>query len=100
MDDIISKSTGPASDVLEKLIIKEEGKESIIKEEPSVRNIIQDTGMEIIPEQSKSCYEIYLDSGNLIITEFWWKENEMIMYKKFGGYIGIECTRVKKIIKR
>jgi hypothetical protein len=98
--DSISTSIEPASEILEKLIIEEMGKESVSKVKPSVQNIINDIGKEILPTESKSHYEIYLDSGNVIITESWWKEDEMIMYKKCGGSMGIESTRVKKIIKR
>ena len=98
--DGISASIEPASEILEKLIIEELGKESVSKVKPSVQNIIKDIGKEIIPTEPKSHYEIYLDSGNVIITESWWKEDDMIMYKKCGGSMGIESTRVKKIIKR
>jgi hypothetical protein len=98
--DNISTSIEPASEILEKLIIKEMGKESVSKVKPFVQNIIKDISKEIIPAEPKSHYEIYLDSGNVIITDSWWKEDEMIMYKKCGGSMGIESTRVKKIIKR
>jgi hypothetical protein len=39
MDDIISKSIGPAPDVLEKLIIEKLGKESAIKKKPYYRSL-------------------------------------------------------------
>lgn len=100
LDDITSTSIGPASEILEKLIINEIGKESVRKEKPSVQNIIRDIGKEIMPAEAKGNYEIYLDSGNVITTESWWKEDDMIMYKKYGGSMGIESSRVKKIVKR
>ena len=51
-------------------------------------------------QESKNQFDIYLESGSIINTEFWWEENNMIMYKKHGGSMGIEKTRVKKIVKR
>jgi len=30
----------------------------------------------------------------------WWEEGDMIMYKIDGGTMGIERSRVKKIVKR
>ena len=51
-----------------------------------------------IPPKNK--FEIHLDSGSIIMTETWWEENDMIMYKVDGGSMGIERSRVKKIVKR
>jgi hypothetical protein len=55
---------------------------------------------EIKRDESKNKFEIHLDSGSIIMTETWWEENDMIMYKVDGGSMGIERSRVKKIVKR
>jgi hypothetical protein len=34
------------------------------------------------------------------MTEMWWEESDMIVYKVDGGSMGIERSRVKKIVKR
>ncbi|MEE4265631.1 MAG: hypothetical protein V2I56_23295, partial [Desulfobacteraceae bacterium] len=51
-------------------------------------------------DESKSKFEIHLDSGSIIMTEAWWEESDMIMYKVDGGSMGIERSRVKKIVNR
>jgi hypothetical protein len=100
MDPITSKTRGPSSEALERLKIGEKKKEVIKRDGPSVQKITRDPGKELAPLESDNYYEIYLDSGNVIMTESWWQEDDMIMYKKYGGSMGIEKTRVKKIVKR
>ena len=100
LDDIITTSVGPASEILQKIEIDEVVNESVGKEGTSLQNIIGDQKNEITPAKQNNYYEIYLDSGNVIITDSWWKEDDMIIYKKHGGTMGIESARVKEIIKR
>ena len=50
--------------------------------------------------ENKIQFEIFLNSGSIIMTEAWWEENNMIMYKVDGRSIGIEKSRVKKIVSR
>jgi curved DNA-binding protein CbpA len=100
LDDLNSTSVGPESEVLKRLVINEIEKKGVFKESPTFQNMIQNLGKEIMLPEPKEFYEIYLDSGTIITTEAWWKEGDMIMYKKCGGSMGIESARVKKIIKR
>ena len=100
MDQIVVKSKGLASEAMEKITDKLEGNETIQKNAPSVPHITEDLSKELKPQESEYKFDIYLDSGSIINTEFWWEENNMIMYKKHGGSMGIEKTRVKKIVKR
>ncbi|UCF93940.1 MAG: hypothetical protein JSW39_07205 [Desulfobacterales bacterium] len=48
--------------------------------------------------QHSHYYEIYLKSGNIIITEYWWEKNDMILHKVNHGTMGIEKSSVEKII--
>ncbi len=100
MDNIALKSKGLVSDAMEKMADKLEKNEAIQKNAPSVPRIVQDLSKEIKPKESKNYFDIYLNSGSIISTESWWEENNMIMYKKHGGSLGIEKVRVKKIVKR
>ena len=100
MDQIVVKSKGLASEAMEKMTEKLEQNESIQKNAPSVPRIMEDLSKELKPQEPKNQFDIYLDSGSIINTESWWEENNMIMYKKHGGSMGIEKDRVKKIVKR
>jgi curved DNA-binding protein CbpA len=100
MDISVLELKEPSSFVLEKLNIGEKKEEIQQKPNPSLQPSKQNQGQEIKPLQTDSYYEIYLDSGNSILTESWWEEGDMIIYKKYSGSMGIEKKRVKKIIKR
>ena len=99
-DQIAIKSKGMVSEAMEKMADKLEQNETIQKNAPSVPRIIEDLNKELKPQESKNQFDIYLESGSIINTEFWWEENNMIMYNKHGGSMGIEKSRVKKIVKR
>jgi hypothetical protein len=45
-------------------------------------------------------YEIYLDGGTVIVTKSYWEKDDMVMYQQFGGSMGVEKSRVKKILQR
>jgi hypothetical protein len=99
-DKIASKTRGMASEAVEKIIDRLEKSQTIQKNDSSVQPIIQELDRTANSEKSKIKFEIHLDSGGIIMTEAWWEENDMIMYAIDGGSIGIERSRVKKIVKR
>lgn len=98
-DRIASKTRGMASEVMVKIIDKLEKNEAIQKNDPAVQGFIQEPDRAAKSAESENNYEIHLDSGSIIMTETWWEENDMIMYRVDGGSMGIERSRVKKIVK-
>ena len=52
------------------------------------------------PGETRKYFIIYLESGSSIITESYWEEDNMIMYRKYGGSMGIEKAKVKKVVTR
>ncbi|MFC1578671.1 J domain-containing protein [Thermodesulfobacteriota bacterium] len=98
-DKIASKTRGMASEVMEKIVDKLEKNEAIQKNDPSVQGIIQEMDRATKSAESEKKFEIHLDSGSIIMTEAWWEESDMIMYRVDGGSMGIERSRVKKIVK-
>jgi hypothetical protein len=99
-DKIASKTRGVASEAMENLLDKLERNGSIPKNDLSTRRFIQDLDREDGAKTSEKKFEIHLDSNSIIMTEMWWEEGDMIMYKIDGGTMGIERSRVKKIVKR
>jgi hypothetical protein len=99
-DKIASKSKGMASEALEKIADKLENNKTIPKNDPSVKGIIQKLDRATLSSDANTKFEIHLDSGSIIMTEVWWEESDMIMYRVDGGSMGIERSRVKKIVKR
>jgi hypothetical protein len=89
-----------ASEAMDKLVDRLEKNQTIQKNDPSVQPFVQETNRTSQSEESKKKFEIHLDSGSIIMTEAWWEENNMIMYKLESGSMGIERSRVKKIVKR
>jgi hypothetical protein len=51
------------------------------------------------PDEPKKYIQIHLKNESIILTTSCWEKNNMIMYKQFGGTIGVEKTRVKRIIR-
>jgi hypothetical protein len=99
-DKLASKSSGIASKALEKIVDKLEKNESIPKNNPSGQGITQELDRATQSSDSDKKFAIHLDSGSIIMTELWWEESDMIMYRVDGGSMGIERSRVKKIVKR
>jgi hypothetical protein len=99
-DKIASKTRGMASEAMEKIVDRLEKNQTIQKNDSSVQPFIQELSRTTRLDETKSKFEIHLDSGSIIMTETWWEESDMIMYKVDGGSMGIERSRVKKIIKR
>ena len=99
-DRIASMTRGMASETMEKIVHHLEKKEKIPPNDPSVQSILQGLNRETKAGENKNQFEIFLNSGSIIMTEAWWEENNMIMYKVEGGSIGIEKSRIKKIVSR
>jgi hypothetical protein len=99
-DKIASKARGMASEAMEEIVDRLEKNQTIQENDSSVQPFIQELNRTTKPDESKNKFEIHLDSGSIILTEGWWEENDMIMYKVDGGSMGIERSRVKKIVKR
>ncbi len=99
-DEIASKTRGMASETLEKIVDKLEKDETLKKNDPAAQHVIQELDRATQSVESEKKFEIHLDSGSIIMTEAWWEENDMIMYRVDGGSMGIERSRVKKIVKQ
>ncbi len=95
-DDITSKARGVASETMENILHKLEQDGSIERDKSAPKGFIRDNKS----DQRMAQFEIHLDSSSIIMTDMWWEEGEMIMYRVEGGTMGIERSRVKKIIKR
>jgi hypothetical protein len=99
-DKIASKSRGMASKALEKIVDKLEKNKTIPPNDPAVKGMIKELDQVTMSSEADNKFEIHLDSGTIIMTEVWWEESDMIMYRVDGGSMGIERSRVKKIVKR
>lgn len=88
-EKITSKTRGLVSEAIEKIVDQND---------PSVQRFIQELDRTTKSAESEKKFEIHLDSGSIIMTEAWWEQNDMIMYRVDGGSMGIERSRVKKIV--
>lgn len=88
-EKITSKTRGMVSEAIEKIVDQND---------PSVQRFIQELDRTTKSAESEKKFEIHLDSGSIIMTEAWWEQNDMIMYRVDGGSMGIERSRVKKIV--
>ncbi len=52
------------------------------------------------PREPKQYYEIHLKSGMVILTDQWWEDEDMIMYRINHGTMGIERRNVERIIRQ
>jgi hypothetical protein len=55
-------------------------------------------GTKKLPEKPQKYIQIHLKNGSIILTTAYWEENSMIMFKKTSGVMGVEKSRVKKIV--
>jgi len=99
-DEIASKTRGMASEVMEEIVNKLEKKETNQKIDPSVKELIKNLDRPTQSSEIEKKFEIHLKSGSIIMTEAWWEESDMVMYRVEGGSMGIERNRIKKIVKR
>jgi len=55
-------------------------------------------GVKKLPAKPKKYIQIHMENGSIILTTAYWEENSMIMFKNTSGVIGVEKSRVKKIV--
>ena len=60
----------------------------------------QDQNQSLKPTDTEKYFEIHLHGGTIIMTESWWHKDNMIMYKQYGGFMGVEKNRVKRIVEK
>ena len=65
---------------------------------PLIQPEVGEADSEFKPAATRSYFEIHLDSGTVILTESCWEDGHMVMYKQYGGSMGIDKNRVKKIV--
>jgi DnaJ domain len=105
-DKITSGTRGIASGVLEKVEVDLEhelaakikkigGAQINLPPDPADE---KNSGEEFPLSNNKEYYEIHLDGGTIIMTQEWWNEGDMVMFRQYGGAMGIEKGRVKKIV--
>ncbi|MFC1828155.1 J domain-containing protein [Thermodesulfobacteriota bacterium] len=51
------------------------------------------------PDNKKTYIQIHLTNESIILTTACWEKDNMIMYKQFGGTMGVEKSRVKRIVR-
>lgn len=99
-DEIASRTRGVASEAMDKILEHLEQNQPVEENQAPVKPILEDRARPVKPKKLKPKFAIHLDSGSIIMTEAWWEEGEMIMYRVEGGSMGVESSRVKKIVKR
>ena len=99
-DEIASRTRGVASEAMDKIIEHLEQNQPAEEYQAPVKPLVEDLDRPVKPNKPRPKFEIHLDSGSIIMTEDWWEEGDMIMYRVEGGSMGIERTRVKKIVNR
>ncbi len=99
-DEIASKTRGVASEAMDKILEHLEANQPADDKDAAVKPFIEGLDRTVKSDESQSEFEIHLVSGSIIMTVAWWEEGEMIMYRVDGGSMGIERTRVKKIVRR
>jgi hypothetical protein len=108
MDKLTSRSIGAASEALDKMKSKLE-KDLVTKVDkdgetqlnpPSPKTDMENINYDLEPNENQRYYEIHLDGGTIIMTKAWWYEEDMVMYRKFGGEMGVEKKLVKRIVER
>ena len=67
---------------------------------PPVQPVVSDGIDKPLPAETINYYEIWLKGGTVIITRSYWEVDNMVMYKQYGGKMGVEKSRVDKIVKR
>jgi hypothetical protein len=98
-EDIASKTRGVASEAMDKILEHLEESQSADKNDSSEKPFIEVLDRTAKSNELQAKFEIHLVSGSIIMTAAWWEEGAMIMYRVDGGSMGIERTRVKKIVK-
>jgi hypothetical protein len=99
-DEMASRTRGLASEAVDKILEHLDKSQPADQKGPRARPLLDRLDRKVDPDDLQPRFEIHLDSGGIIMTEAWWEEGAMIMYRIEGGSMGIERTRVKKIVKR
>jgi hypothetical protein len=107
MDRLTSRSVGAAADVLEKVKNKLEKDLATKTEQIGNRRVTSSTtsaeaeniSEQIRPTENQKYFEIHLKGGTIIMTDGWWYEGDMVMYKQFGGSMGVEKKQVVRIVE-
>lgn len=99
-DKIDARTRGVASEDMDKIFEHLEKNPPTDENNDPTRPFFEGLNRTVKSGELHPKFEIHLDSGSIIMTEAWWEEGEMIMYRVEGGSMGIERTRVKKIVKR
>jgi curved DNA-binding protein CbpA len=107
MDRLTSRSMGVATDALETMKQKLE-KDLATKTEkisnfkidtPSKQDESEGNSQEFRPTGNQKYFEIHIKGGTVIMTDAWWYEGDMVMYKQFGGSMGVEKKEVVRIVE-
>jgi hypothetical protein len=108
MDKLPSKSIGAASEALDKMKselekdhaakVNKGGKIQLIP--PPPKTDVENISYDLKPKKKPEYYEIHLDGGTIILTKAWWYEGDMVIYRQFGGEMGVEKKLVKTIVER
>ena len=99
-DELASRTKGVASEAMDTILEHLEKKQPVGDGDSREKRFIEGLDRNVHGSGLQPEFEIHLDSGSIIMTEAWWEEGDMIMYRVDGGSIGIERSRVKKIVKR
>jgi hypothetical protein len=108
MDRLTAGSIGIASEAMQKMKIELEKElanklgenENLPPGNLAPKSDIIDLSKETRPGKSVKYFEIHLEGDTVIMTRSWWQEGDMIMYNQFGGSMGVEKSRVKRIVER
>jgi len=93
--DIFGQSIQQAVQMLEKEVSK-----TIETDRGREKSSVADSGKGVkkLPAKPQKYIQIHMKNGSIILTTAYWEENSMIMFKKTSGVIGVEKSRVKKIV--
>jgi hypothetical protein len=105
LEDIRQKTARPA-DIFGQSIqqavqmIEKETSKTIEADRGGEKSTVIDSGKgaKKPPAKPKKYIQIHMKNGSIILTTAYWEENSMIMFKKTSGVIGVEKSRVKKIV--
>ncbi len=108
MDRLTAGTIGVASEAMQKMKMELEKEvanklgqnENSPSDNLAPKSDIIDLSKEAKPANSLKYFEIYLEGDTIIMTKSWWQEGDMIMYNQFGGTMGVEKSRVKRIVER
>jgi hypothetical protein len=101
-----SNTTMPASSELRKIMRNFEKTPADSQRSATTRSSRAPSGpaklpaIEPVPQKTAQYYEIRLKSGTVILTDDWWEDEDMVMYRINHGTMGIERRNVESIVRR